>query len=78
VAEETSIETHDTEIPALEECLEGLHENTTRLISGFYLGGRTAREISEGSGKKELSVWVTIIRIRRARSTPTTTWSRTA
>jgi RNA polymerase sigma-70 factor (ECF subfamily) len=65
-AEETSIDAHDTELSALEECLEGLHENSARLIREFYFEGRTAREISEGSGKKEVSVWVTIMRIRRA------------
>jgi RNA polymerase sigma-70 factor (ECF subfamily) len=64
--EEASVETHDTELTALEECLEGLHENSARLIREFYFEGRTAREISEGSGKKEVSVWVTIMRIRRA------------
>ena len=51
---------------ALEECLAGLHEHSARLIREFYFEGRTAREISEAIGKKEVSVWVTIMRIRRA------------
>jgi RNA polymerase sigma-70 factor (ECF subfamily) len=65
-SDEASVATHDSELAALEECLEGLHEHSARLIREFYFEGRTAREISEGSGKKEVSVWVTIMRIRRA------------
>lgn len=57
---------HETELAALEECLAGLHEHSARLIREFYFEGRTAREISEAIGKKEVSVWVTIMRIRRA------------
>jgi RNA polymerase sigma-70 factor (ECF subfamily) len=65
-ADESSGASHDSELAALEECLEGLHEHSARLVREFYFEGRTAREISEGSGKKEVSVWVTIMRIRRA------------
>lgn len=65
-ADEASVDAHETELAALEECLDGLHEHSARLIREFYFEGRTAREISEGSGRKEVSVWVTIMRIRRA------------
>ena len=65
-SDEASIDAHETELSALEECLEGLHDHGARLIREFYFEGRTAREISEGSGRKEVSVWVTIMRIRRA------------
>jgi RNA polymerase sigma-70 factor (ECF subfamily) len=66
VSDESGVGTHDSELAALEECLEGLHEHSARLIREFYFEGRTAREISEESGRKEVSVWVTIMRIRRA------------
>ncbi len=65
-ADEPAGASHESELAALEECLEGLHEHSGRLIREFYFEGRTAREISEGSGKKEVSIWVTIMRIRRA------------
>jgi len=65
-ADESSGASHETELAALEECLDGLHEHSARLVREFYFEGRTAREISEGSGKTEVSVWVTIMRIRRA------------
>lgn len=64
--EDASTASHETELAALEECLAGLHEHSARLIREFYFEGRTAREISEAIGKKEVSVWVTIMRIRRA------------
>jgi RNA polymerase sigma-70 factor (ECF subfamily) len=65
-ADEPAAASHESELAALEECLDGLHEHSARLVREFYFEGRTAREISEGSGKKEVSVWVTIMRIRRA------------
>ena len=65
-SDEGSVVSHESELHALEECLDGLHEHSARLIREFYYEGRTAREISEGSGRKEGSVWVTIMRIRRA------------
>ena len=66
MSDETGVASHDSELAALEECLDGLHEHSARLVREFYFEGRTAREISEMSGKKEVSVWVTIMRIRRA------------
>jgi RNA polymerase sigma-70 factor, ECF subfamily len=63
---EDAIETRELELAALEKCLQGLPEHSARLIREFYFEGRTAREISEESGTKEVSVWVTILRIRRA------------
>jgi len=63
---EPAAASHETELAALEECLAGLHQHSARLIREFYFEGRTAREISEAIGKKEVSVWVTIMRIRRA------------
>ena len=66
VSDESTAATHDSELAALEECLDGLHEHSARLVREFYFEGRTAREISEGSGRKEVSIWVTIMRIRRA------------
>ena len=65
-AEEGALETREIELAALEKCLAGLSEPSARLIREFYFEGRTAREISEESGLKEVSVWVTIMRIRRA------------
>ena len=65
-AEEDALETREIELAALEKCLAGLSEHSARLIREFYFEGRTAREISEESGTKEVSVWVTIMRIRRA------------
>jgi RNA polymerase sigma-70 factor (ECF subfamily) len=65
-AAEEPVASHESELAALEECLDGLHEHSARLVREFYFEGRTAREISELSGKKEVSVWVTIMRIRRA------------
>lgn len=65
-SDEASVDAHESELAALEECLEGLQEHSARLVREFYFEGRTAREISEVSGKKEVSVWVTIMRIRRA------------
>jgi RNA polymerase sigma-70 factor, ECF subfamily len=59
-------DSHETELAALETCLAGLPDRSARLIREFYFEGRTAREISEESGRKEVSVWVTIMRIRRA------------
>ena len=63
---EDALESREIELAALEKCLEGLPEHSARLIREFYFEGRTAREISEESGAKEVSVWVTIMRIRRA------------
>jgi RNA polymerase sigma-70 factor (ECF subfamily) len=65
-SDEPSGAAHESELAALEECLDGLHEHSARLIREFYFEGRSAREISEGSGKSEVSIWVTIMRIRRA------------
>ena len=65
-AEDDDADTRETELAALEKCLAGLPEPSARLIREFYFEGRTAREISEESGTKEGSVWVTILRIRRA------------
>jgi RNA polymerase sigma-70 factor (ECF subfamily) len=65
-AEEDALETREIELAALEKCLSGLPDHSARLIREFYFEGRTAREISEESGTKEVSVWVTIMRIRRA------------
>jgi RNA polymerase sigma-70 factor, ECF subfamily len=64
--EDDGADSHETELAALEKCLAGLPEASARLIREFYFEGRTAREISEESGRKEGSVWVTILRIRRA------------
>jgi RNA polymerase sigma-70 factor, ECF subfamily len=65
-AVEDALDTREIELAALEKCLERLPEHSARLIREFYFEGRTAREISEESGTKEVSVWVTILRIRRA------------
>lgn len=64
--EDDGAEARETELAALEACLAGLPEPSARLIREFYFEGRSAREISEESGRKEGSVWVTILRIRRA------------
>lgn len=66
VADDSAGSAHESELAAMEECLDGLHPHSARLIREFYFEGRTAREICERSGRSEVSVWVTIMRIRRA------------
>jgi RNA polymerase sigma-70 factor (ECF subfamily) len=65
-AEDDADGAQETELAALEKCLAGLPEPSARLIREFYFEGRTAREISEETGRKEGAVWVHILRIRRA------------
>jgi len=54
------------EVSALEECVKALPEPSARLIEEFYFNGSRGAELARRTGKSEGTLWVTLLRLRRA------------
>jgi RNA polymerase sigma-70 factor (ECF subfamily) len=59
-------ETHESELAALETCIQGLPRNSSSLIREYYFRGRTAAEIALDGGRTENAIWVNLVRLREA------------
>lgn len=58
--------THEPEVAALQACLKNLPEHSARLVRDHYFEGRPGPALAQELGKKESTLWVTLMRIRNA------------
>lgn len=65
-SKEGELSQHEQRLKALQACLERLPERSAHLIRDHYLRGRSGVELSRETGKKEGTIWVTLLRIRQA------------
>lgn len=56
----------EREITMLENCIGRLPGHSAQLIRGFYFKGEPAADLGRRMGKREGTVWVTLLRIRQA------------
>jgi RNA polymerase sigma-70 factor (ECF subfamily) len=54
------------EVSALEECVKALPLPSARLIEEFYFNGSRGAELARRTGRSESTLWVTLLRVRRA------------
>ena len=58
--------THGPELTALQACLKNLPEHSAKLVRDHYFKGRPGPALAQELGKKESTLWVTLMRIRNA------------
>jgi len=58
--------TREGEISALQSCIEKLPQHSGSMVREYYFKGKTAGDLAREGGKTEVSVWVTMQRIRQA------------
>jgi RNA polymerase sigma-70 factor (ECF subfamily) len=65
-AEASGPEAHERKVTALETCVKGLPDRSAALIEEYYVKGHTIGQIARATGKSEVAVRVTLLRIRQA------------